>query len=247
MTGSGKTGLLFVFVEEALRAGVPVLMVDVKGDLTNLALTFAVGDREAFVPWVDVAGTVAQGRTVEAVTAELCSGRDAGLARAGISSDDVSDFRARTFVSSRPEPPAENRSICSRPSSAARRSGTATKKPPATASPPPSRSSCDCSVEIATPHDPANMCCSLFSLSASCVRDSPRTSRRCCKTSKSRRSIGWARWRLIASCPRKTATRSPQRSTPSSPRRASPRGVRAARWTCPSGSRHPKGEPRPRW
>ena len=30
MTGSGKTGLITVLVEEALRTGVPVLMIDVK-------------------------------------------------------------------------------------------------------------------------------------------------------------------------------------------------------------------------
>ncbi len=33
MSGSGKTGLITVLVEEALRARVPVLMLDVKGDL----------------------------------------------------------------------------------------------------------------------------------------------------------------------------------------------------------------------
>lgn len=32
-TGSGKTGLVTVTCEEALRAGIPVLMIDVKGDL----------------------------------------------------------------------------------------------------------------------------------------------------------------------------------------------------------------------
>ena len=32
-TGSAKTGLVTVLVEEALRARVPVLMIDVKGDL----------------------------------------------------------------------------------------------------------------------------------------------------------------------------------------------------------------------
>src|SRR5690606_17618791 len=33
MTGSGKTGLLTVMLEEALRSGVPALLIDVKGDL----------------------------------------------------------------------------------------------------------------------------------------------------------------------------------------------------------------------
>ena len=39
-TGSGKTGLGLVLVEEALRQGIPTLLLDVKGDLTNLLLTF---------------------------------------------------------------------------------------------------------------------------------------------------------------------------------------------------------------
>ncbi|HET8644568.1 MAG TPA: helicase HerA-like domain-containing protein, partial [Vicinamibacteria bacterium] len=38
MTGSGKTGLAIALMEEALRAGVPVLAVDPKGDLGNLLL-----------------------------------------------------------------------------------------------------------------------------------------------------------------------------------------------------------------
>src|SRR5688572_7564341 len=51
MTGSGKTGLLMVAVEEALRAQVPVIMIDVKGDLPNLLLAFPSFDPGAFVPW----------------------------------------------------------------------------------------------------------------------------------------------------------------------------------------------------
>jgi hypothetical protein len=52
-TGSGKTGLAMVLIEEVLRSGVPVLLIDPKGDLANLALTFpslASGD---FAPWVE--------------------------------------------------------------------------------------------------------------------------------------------------------------------------------------------------
>lgn len=41
MTGSGKTGRVTVLVEEALAAGVPVLAIDVKGDLSNLLLVLA--------------------------------------------------------------------------------------------------------------------------------------------------------------------------------------------------------------
>ncbi len=53
MTGSGKTGMLFVMVEEALRQGIPVLMVDVKGDLPNLLCAFPTFSPTALEPWVE--------------------------------------------------------------------------------------------------------------------------------------------------------------------------------------------------
>src|SRR6187401_1509144 len=40
MTGSGKTGLAIVMLEELLRQGVPVIAIDPKGDLANLLLLF---------------------------------------------------------------------------------------------------------------------------------------------------------------------------------------------------------------
>jgi hypothetical protein len=52
MTGSGKTGLGVVLIEEALAAGVPVLALDLKGDLTNLLLQFPELAPDDFAPWV---------------------------------------------------------------------------------------------------------------------------------------------------------------------------------------------------
>ena len=49
-TGSGKTGLLMVLVEEALRAQIPVILIDVKGDLPNLLLTFPELSASEFKP-----------------------------------------------------------------------------------------------------------------------------------------------------------------------------------------------------
>src|SRR5205085_1115718 len=51
MTGSGKTGLLTVIVEEALRAGIPVLALDVKGDMPNLLLAFPSFTPRRIKPW----------------------------------------------------------------------------------------------------------------------------------------------------------------------------------------------------
>jgi hypothetical protein len=53
MTGSGKMGLGVVLVEEALLAGIPTLVVDPKGDLGNLALTFPELRPDDLAPWVE--------------------------------------------------------------------------------------------------------------------------------------------------------------------------------------------------
>lgn len=55
MTGSGKTGLCVTLLEEAAIDGVPSLVIDVKGDLTNMLLTFPDLAGEDFRPWIDEA------------------------------------------------------------------------------------------------------------------------------------------------------------------------------------------------
>ena len=85
MTGSGKTGLGIVMLEEALLSGIPTLILDPKGDMGNLLLTFpklAAGD---FAPWVD------QDDDPEAV-ADLWR---SGLERSGIDPEQrISELRA---------------------------------------------------------------------------------------------------------------------------------------------------------
>ena len=61
MTGSGKTGLGVVLIEEVLRAGLPALLIDPKGDLTNLCLTFPELRPADFRPWIDEAQAKAAG------------------------------------------------------------------------------------------------------------------------------------------------------------------------------------------
>lgn len=53
MTGSGKTGLCISLLEEAAIDGIPALVIDVKGDLGNLLLTFPDLAPEDFRPWID--------------------------------------------------------------------------------------------------------------------------------------------------------------------------------------------------
>jgi len=51
MTGSGKTGLSLVLLEELIQAGVPIIAIDPKGDLGNLGLVFPELDPPSFAPW----------------------------------------------------------------------------------------------------------------------------------------------------------------------------------------------------
>src|SRR5512137_2830587 len=53
MTGSGKTGLCIAMMEEAALKGIPALIVDPKGDLTNLLLHFPDLLPTDFEPWID--------------------------------------------------------------------------------------------------------------------------------------------------------------------------------------------------
>src|SRR5512139_3998721 len=53
MTGSGKTGLGITLLEEAAIDGVPALVIDPKGDLGNLMLTFPGLSPQEFRPWIN--------------------------------------------------------------------------------------------------------------------------------------------------------------------------------------------------
>ena len=53
MTGSGKTGLCIDLLEEAALDHVPAIMVDPKGDVTNLLLQFPDLRPEDFRPWIN--------------------------------------------------------------------------------------------------------------------------------------------------------------------------------------------------
>jgi hypothetical protein len=52
MTGSGKTGLCLALLEEAAMDGVPAIIIDPKGDLGNLLLTFPDLAAKDFRPWI---------------------------------------------------------------------------------------------------------------------------------------------------------------------------------------------------
>jgi hypothetical protein len=94
MTGSGKTGLCVSLLEEAALDGIPALVIDPKGDLTNLLLTFPQLRGADFRPWVDPAEAQRQGVTVQAFAAAQAKLWRDGLAEWGQDGDRIGRLRA---------------------------------------------------------------------------------------------------------------------------------------------------------
>jgi len=88
MTGSGKTGLAIVMIEELLRHGVPVLAIDPKGDLGNLLLTFDALDAASFEPWLDREAAKREGKTA----ADVAGAWRKGLAEWDLGGKDIADL-----------------------------------------------------------------------------------------------------------------------------------------------------------
>jgi hypothetical protein len=83
MTGSGKTGLGVCLLEEAALDGVPALVIDPKGDLTNLLLTFPELRPDDFLPWVNEDDARQRGLSAEAFAQEQAALWARGLAEWG--------------------------------------------------------------------------------------------------------------------------------------------------------------------
>jgi hypothetical protein len=84
MTGSGKTGLGVVLLEEALLSGVPTLIIDPKGDLTNLALTFPELRASDFRPWINDGDAQRAGATPDAFAEQEATKWREGLSSWGV-------------------------------------------------------------------------------------------------------------------------------------------------------------------
>jgi hypothetical protein len=83
MTGSGKTGLGLTIIEEALVDKIPVIAIDPKGDLGNLALQFPGLSAAEFRPWVDAQEAANAALDVEAFAEHQATQWRDGLAQWG--------------------------------------------------------------------------------------------------------------------------------------------------------------------
>lgn len=94
MTGSGKTGLGIVLVEEVLSGGRPALVIDPKGDLTNLCLLFPDLQPSDFRPWIDERQAATEGLAPDAFAAQQSEAWSKGLAGWKLSGTDIAKLRS---------------------------------------------------------------------------------------------------------------------------------------------------------
>jgi len=93
MTGSGKTGMGMIMLEEAALNGIPAIVVDPKGDLTNLLLHFPDLLPEDFQPWVDKDAARRDGISVEESAQKTATLWKNGLASYGIDKPQIEALR----------------------------------------------------------------------------------------------------------------------------------------------------------
>jgi hypothetical protein len=92
MTGSGKTGFVTVLVEEALSAGVPAIIIDVKGDLPNLLLTYPSFEPDFLRPWVEKNADEGPSSGATQLAAQLSQERQKALSVASIGEPELQKF-----------------------------------------------------------------------------------------------------------------------------------------------------------
>ena len=106
MTGSGKTGLCLALLEEAAIDGIPSIIIDPKGDLSNLLLTFPNLKPEDFRPWINEEDAKKKGVTADDFAAQQASLWSNGLQQWGQDGTriqrlkDAADFAIYTPASS---------------------------------------------------------------------------------------------------------------------------------------------------
>ncbi len=96
MTGSGKTGLCLDLLEEAALKGIPALMLDPKGDITNLLLQFPELRPDDFEPWVDAREAEREGKSATEAAEATATLWKNGLESWGIGPERIRALKERT-------------------------------------------------------------------------------------------------------------------------------------------------------
>jgi len=94
VTGAGKTVIAKALLEEAALKRIPAIAIDLKGDISSLALMVSGEAPEELVPWV----SADRGQAPEEVAARVAAEHSSNLGRWGISPDFVEEAKNRIGV-----------------------------------------------------------------------------------------------------------------------------------------------------
>lgn len=98
MTGSGKTGLCISLLEEAAMDHIPAIIIDPKGDISNLLLTFPDLDAKSFQPWVSEEEAARKSQTVPEFAEKIAATWKKGLAEWGQDGERIRSFRQKSEI-----------------------------------------------------------------------------------------------------------------------------------------------------
>lgn len=93
MTGSGKTGLCIDLLEEAVIDNIPSIIIDPKGDITNLLLAFPELQADDFEPWINVDDARRAGMEIDEYAVEVAQQWRSGLATWGIGPERIREYK----------------------------------------------------------------------------------------------------------------------------------------------------------
>ena len=96
MTGSGKTGLGIGLIEEAIMDNIPSIIIDPKGDMANLLLTFPDLAPADFEPWIDPAEAARKEMSVAAYAETTAKTWQTGLQSYDQDKERIATLRQKT-------------------------------------------------------------------------------------------------------------------------------------------------------
>ena len=98
MTGSGKTGLCLSILEEAAMDNIPAIIIDPKGDIANLMLTFPDFKASDFRPWINEDDAAKKGKTPDEFAEKTANMWKEGIGSWGQSPERVREFRDKVDI-----------------------------------------------------------------------------------------------------------------------------------------------------
>ena len=98
MTGSGKTGLCLALLEEAAMDNIPAVVIDPKGDISNLLLMFPELDANSFRPWINEDDAAKKGVSPDEFAQKTAESWKAGLADWGQSPERIAKLREKVDI-----------------------------------------------------------------------------------------------------------------------------------------------------